>query len=170
MTVTYEAISSTTLVSAQSSVVIGSGGTIPQTYTDLVLIITPQASVSANLQMRFNGVTAAYYSNTGMRGYSGGADTYRQTNLTSLTLTTTEDIGNPSTNIIIQIPNYSNSTTFKTTLTRSDQGTAGTETIVGLWRGTTGSDTPAITSITLLPGGGNLNIGSTFSLYGIKAE
>jgi hypothetical protein len=170
MTVTYEAISSTTLTSAQSSVTIGSGGTIPQTYTDLILVITAQTSVSSNLQMRFNGVTSAYYSNTGMRGWSGGADTYRQTSLGSLTLTTTEDLGNPSTNITIQIPNYSNSTTFKTTLTKSNQSNAGAEYIVGLWRGTTGSDTPAITSITLLSGSGNINVGSTFSLYGIKAE
>jgi hypothetical protein len=167
MTVTYEAISSQTLGSAQSSVTISS---IPATYTDLVLVITAQASTSSNLQMRFNGSSSAYYSNTGMRGYSSTADSFRQTNLSSMTLATVEDIGNPNTNIVINIPNYSNTTTFKTALVRANQATAGVEAIVGLWRGTTGSDTPAITSITLLPGGGNLNIGSTFSLYGIKAE
>jgi hypothetical protein len=164
-TSTYVALRTEVLTSATPSVTFNLSGITG--YTDLVLVITAQASVSTNLQMRFNGSSAAYYSNTGMRGYSGGADSYRQTNLTSLTLTTVEDIGNPNTNIIIQIPNYSNTTTFKTTLTKSNQATAGTEAIVGLWRGTTGSDTPAITSITLLPGGGNLLTGSTFTIYGI---
>jgi hypothetical protein len=164
---TYVALRTEVLTSAVPSVTFNLSGITG--YTDLVLVITPQASVSTNLQMRFNGSSAAYYSNTGMRGWSGGADSYRQTNLTSLTLTTVEDIGNPNTNIIIQIPNYSNTTTFKTVLTKSNQATSGTEAIVGLWRGTTGSDTPAITSITLLSGGGNLLTGSTFTIYGIAA-
>jgi hypothetical protein len=164
---TYVALDTQTLGTAAASVTFSS---IPSGYTDLVLVITAQASASSNLQMRFNGSSAAYYSNTGMRGYSTStADSFRQTNLSSMTLTTVEDIGNPNTNIIIQIPNYSNTTTFKTALVRANQATAGTEAIVGLWRGTTGSDTPAITSITLLPGSGNLNVGSTFTIYGIAA-
>jgi hypothetical protein len=164
---TYVALRTEVLTSAVPSVTFNLSGITG--YTDLVLIITAQASASSNLQMRFNGSSAAYYSNTGMRGYSTStADSFRQTNLSSMTLTTVEDIGNPNTNIIIQIPNYSNTTTFKTALVRANQATAGTEAIVGLWRGTTGSDTPAITSITLLPGSGNLNIGSTFTIYGIS--
>ena len=39
MAATYEPISTTTLTSAQSSVTFGSGGTLPQTYTDLVVIV-----------------------------------------------------------------------------------------------------------------------------------
>ena len=163
---TYVALATQTLGTAAASVTFSS---IPQGYTDLVLVITAQASVSTNLQMQFNGSSAAYYSNTGIRGYSSTADSFRQTNLSSMTLTTVEDIGNPNTNIIINIPNYSNTTTFKTALVRANQATAGVEAIVGLWRGTTGSDTPAITSITLLPGSGNLNVGTTFTIYGIAA-
>jgi hypothetical protein len=166
---TYVALRTEVLTSATPSVTLNLSGITG--YTDLVLVITAQASVSTNLQMRFNGSSAAYYSNTGMRGYSTStADSFRQTNLSSMTLTTVEDIGNPNTNIIIQIPNYSNTTTFKSALVRANQATAGTEAIVGLWRGTTGSDTPAITSITLLSGGGNLLTGSTFTIYGIAAS
>jgi len=59
--------------------------------------------------------------------------------------------------------NYSNATTFKTALTRWGLGNAETNTTVGLWRSTS-----AITSVTVLPGAGNLATGSTFSLYGVK--
>jgi hypothetical protein len=69
-------------------------------------------------------------------------------------------------NMVIQINNYSNSTTFKTPLIRTNTGPSwGTVfAIVGLWR-----NTAAITSITFTPDTGNFDTGSTFTLYGIKA-
>lgn len=67
---------------------------------------------------------------------------------------------------IIQINNYSNSTTYKTAFMRTNTAsTYGTVfAIVGLWR-----STAAITSITLTPDAGSFATGSTFSLYGIAA-
>jgi hypothetical protein len=68
---------------------------------------------------------------------------------------------------IMDIENYSNSTTYKTTLSRINNagGTTGVgaEANVGLWR-----STAAITSITIGGQTGNLSTGSTFTLYGIK--
>jgi uncharacterized secreted protein with C-terminal beta-propeller domain len=69
---------------------------------------------------------------------------------------------------IINIQNYSNSTTYKTIIARWNNN-AGTYASVGatasLWR----KAPEAITSITVYDDAGNLNAGSTFTLYGIKA-
>jgi hypothetical protein len=58
--------------------------------------------------------------------------------------------------------NYSNSTTYKTILGRSNAATSGTSAAVGLWRSTS-----AINSIEI--GTVSFTAGSTFSLYGIAA-
>ena len=67
-----------------------------------------------------------------------------------------------STNI--QIMNYSNTTTYKTALSRSNNANTGTDAIVGLWR-----STAAINSIVVLISGNQFATGSTFTLYGIKS-
>ncbi len=67
--------------------------------------------------------------------------------------------------MIQQYQNYSNTTTYKTVLSRCSNPTGGTLAVAGLWR-----STAAITSITLTPTAGNWLSGSTFTLYGIKAE
>jgi hypothetical protein len=66
----------------------------------------------------------------------------------------------------VDIMNYSNSTTYKTTLGRNNDGASGTDAIVGLWR-----STAAINKINLQYGGTgyNFSVGSTFALYGIAA-
>ena len=60
--------------------------------------------------------------------------------------------------------NYSNATTYKTVITRASNANNGVDAVVGLWR-----NTAAITSINVFLGTGNLDTGSTFTLYGIKA-
>jgi hypothetical protein len=64
---------------------------------------------------------------------------------------------------ITHFMNYSNTTTYKTALTRSNSP-YGTEAAVNLWR-----NTSAITSITLFIQSSTLNAGTTFTLYGIAA-
>jgi hypothetical protein len=68
-------------------------------------------------------------------------------------------------NSIINIQNYSNSTTYKTVLARSNNAATGTDATVALWRSTS-----AITSIDYYLNSGSWATGSTFTLYGIKAE
>jgi len=159
MTVTYEAISSTTLVSAQASVTIN---TIPITYTDLVLVcgLIPTAGCTGYFQL--NGSSSSIYSNTVMVGYgSGTPSSFRDSNqvqgiIGDMTGTTTS---------ILNLQNYSNTTTNKTVLTRSSSTGNGVQANVALFRSTS-----AITSITLIANSTTWAIGSTFSLYGIKAE
>lgn len=167
MTITYEAIESTTLGSAQASVTIGSGGTIPQGYTDLVLIYSAKVSAAADIGIYFNGVTGTNYSTTYLSGNGSAAQSARLSNRGSIEA---DYNGYPdSTNFNVQvfnIMNYSNTTTFKTTISRSSNASTGTDAVVGLYR-----DTAAITSITLDPiGAATFSTGTTFSLYGIKAE
>jgi hypothetical protein len=60
--------------------------------------------------------------------------------------------------------NYSNTTTYKTILSRSNNSAIGTDAVVGLWR-----STAAINTIKILPANNAFEVGSSFTLYGIKA-
>jgi hypothetical protein len=173
MTVTYEAISSTTLGSNQATVTIGTGGTIPQTYTDLVLVVNAAINTgNDNMRIRVgNGSvdSGSNYSYTVMTGNGSTATSARAANETSILtdyngyLQTT--LGN---NVkVINFQNYANTNTFKTVLTRSNNAPTGTDAMVSTWRSTS-----AINIMTLSISGGVANFitGSTFSLYGIKAE
>jgi hypothetical protein len=161
MPTTYEPIATTTLGSATATVTFNS---IAGTYTDLVLIINGfDVDGNGYLTMRFNSDSGSNYSRTTLSGNGSTATSIRNSNSTVLYPT----IGPSSTNIggdIIQIQNYSNSTTNKTVLFRGSQTGAATIAQVGLWRSTN-----AITSISISAASGNIGSGSMFTLYGIKA-
>ena len=156
MAITYEPISTYTVGSPQASYTMSS---IPATYTDLVLIIQA-TTISANYNLRFNGDTGTNYSDTSLWGNGSSAASYRSSNNTVIGLTYTSS-GAPISRI--QIQNYSNSTTYKTVLTRQDDSVNATGGNVGLWR-----NTAAINSITIVSTG-NIPTGTTLTLYGIKA-
>ena len=160
-------ISSITLSAATSSITFSG---IPQTYTDLVLVINGSMSGSGNtVYMRINNDSSitGFYSATYIGGNGTSAYSGRSSN-------TSQGIGlgafqaGYSTgmyNIVAQIQNYSNTTTNKTLLSRwSDASSGGaTETFVGLWR-----NTSAINSLEIRNNGShNFNSGSTFNLYGV---
>jgi hypothetical protein len=159
MAATYTPIASITLGTALSSITFSS---IPQTYTDLILVSSPINSGITAVNIYFNSDTGTNYSCT--RVYSGGgvASTDRFSN-------TASSLGgwgtNANTNPYLftsHIMNYANTTTNKTMLTRTAEMNAGyVGLITTLWR-----STAAITSISFT---GNLNfsVGSTFNLYGI---
>jgi hypothetical protein len=60
--------------------------------------------------------------------------------------------------------NYANTTTYKTTLARTNDALLQARASVGLWR-----NTSAINSILVSYYGYNFDAGSTFTLYGIQA-
>lgn len=163
-TSTYTPIYTTTLGSAQSSVTLNSFSG----YTDLRLVMTPIASSGSTtyVSLQFNGDTATNYSETYLTGNGSTAGSARDPNVNATYLYNT---GAPTTAGLVvttDIMNYSNSTTYKTLLTRSNLASAYTNAYVGLWR-----STAAITSIVIAPvgGSGTYAAGSTFTLYGIKA-
>jgi hypothetical protein len=162
MTSTYEMISTTTLGSATASTTFSS---IPATYTDIV-ISAQVRSPSYTIGVRFNGDTGSNYSFTYMRGNGSTATSSRSANTTNMEFIVPVDSDTDRGAAIIQIQNYSNTTTNKTELFRNGWGTSELYASVQLWR-----NTAAINSITfLVAGSGNMPVGSIFTLYGIKAE
>lgn len=167
MASTYTPIATTTLSSAANSYTFSS---IPSTYTDLVLITNTTAAANANLYFRVNGDSGTNYSFTILNGDGTNGNSARSSNNTQGTATWTgATMNNAWTGGIIHFMNYSNTTTNKTFMSRyggysSTGGSFETTEVVNLWR-----STAAINSITIQSLSPNYSIGSTFTLYGIKA-
>jgi hypothetical protein len=168
---TYVALSTYTIPSSVDSYTFTS---IPQEYTDLVLVVTGVGATGTTFPwMRFNGLSTNIYSDSALYGNGTSAGSNRRTANSRGYLA--ENVQLPITqigNILVNIMNYSNSTTYKTWLVRNNNQETGTytgvEAIVGM-----AQTTEAITSITIGTASGgtgyNFAAGSTFSLYGIKA-
>jgi len=165
MASTYEKIASTTLSSTVASVTFSS---ISGAYTDLVVVMNPISSADNDSYpwLRFNGDTASNYSRTMIAGTGSVAQSDRSSNSTQgYFIYGNRVFTDASFNAIIHINNYSNTTTYKTFLARTGAASNRVESTVGLWRSTS-----AITSILFDLDTNSFVSGSTFTLYGIKAE
>jgi hypothetical protein len=163
---TYVALDTQTLSSASTSVTFSS---IPQGYTDLFIVANTiiASGTGYELSLQFNGDTATNYSNTYLLGTGSSAISGRGSNYAFADCGyLAGNSGNPNTRII-QIQNYSNTTTNKTVISRGSSDNGGQViAYVNLWR-----STAAITSIRFFSSSSlTYAIGSTFSLYGIAAE
>ena len=154
---TYTPIATQTLASAVTNLTFSS---IAGTYTDLVLISNFKSTATDGISVQFNGDTASNYSWTLLYGTGSAAGSARYTSQTSVTIGYTT-VNNFNTSIC-QFQNYSNATTYKTLISRSSAADYEVDAMAGLWR-----STAAITSIKINCSG-TLQIGSTFTLYGIK--
>jgi hypothetical protein len=168
MTATYEAIATTTLGTATNSLFINS---IPATYTDLVLIANPTgfSAGTSSLAFQFNGDSASNYSGTGVVGTGSAATSNRYTSLDGAIVGGYNNgSGTGMSTLICNIQNYANTTTFKTIVSRYSAAGLQADASVALWRKTP----EAINSIKVYIYGNTntFNVGSTFTLYGIKAE
>lgn len=163
-TATYSLIDSTTLGSAQSSVTFSS---IPGTFTDLVLVMNYFSSASEWPMIQFNSDTANNYSFTEMHGNGTSAASLRQSGVAGIWIGygaySPAGTTNPGT-IIVNFLDYSNTTTYKTTVSRSNASN-GVEATVGLWRNTAAINTIVVKHQTAT----TYASGSTFKLYGIEA-
>ena len=158
MTATYDMIATTTLSSSTTSTTFSS---IPSTYTDLVVVFQGSGLSGDTLYYQFNNDIGTNYSDTYLFG-DGTTGSGRHANVGGIF---GAGVNTSQCMQVINIMNYSNTTTHKTTLLRGNaNGTGATVAFVGLWRSVS-----AITSIKL-----SLNAsfaaGSIFTLYGIKAE
>ena len=164
MTATYEKIATTTLGSNAANITFSS---ISSAYTDLVIILNGAFTTAETIGVQFNSDTGSNYSSTILAGDGSSASSGRNTNQTGLTVGTN---GYWTTSIIansiLNIQNYSNTTTYKTMLSRSNNASVGLDAIVGLWR-----NTAAINAIKLYGfySGHSFITGTTATLYGIKA-
>ena len=160
----YNAIGTVTLSSGQTQVTFPN---IPQIYTDLVVVVEGAGSTGGDLKFTLNGDAATNYSTTWFSGDGSTATSLRHNNYAYAEADRWESVTTTlgATMHILDVMNYSNSTTFKTTLIRSNSAAAGTSALVSLYR-----STAAITSMTLFLSGGTFSTGSTFSLYGVGAN
>lgn len=173
---TYVALKTTTVATATPTVTLDN---IPQGYTDLVIVCNYASTNSISfLYGYFNSDTGTNYSLTELYGNGTSALSTRASNLSvpwlAYDIACSSTVGDTITTI--NIMNYSNTTTFKTYIARTNRanttggaGYVGTDVQVGLWRSTS-----AITSVTLKNNTSsvdyNFAVGSTFTVYGIAAE
>jgi hypothetical protein len=164
---TYTPINTTTITGSTTSVV--NFNSIPSTFTDLVLVINARAATNASASIQFNSDAGTNYGYTVIDAEGTAIQANRQTNTSGIQLISWS-IGMGSTTIpsvsTTHINSYNSTAIFKTVITRSAamnaSNTRSVDGFIGTWR-----NTAAINSITI-----NCNtiaIGSTFSLYGIKA-
>lgn len=159
---TYSTIATTTLGTAAQNVTFSS---ISGSYTDLVIVCNySRASAGFNIGIRLNGDTANY-SETYIEGDGSTAYSGRNSNDSNMRIAfIMGGTGTSQSTMIINLQNYSNTTTNKTVLTRYSEASTATGASVGLWR-----STAAINSIEIGRSAVNFNVGSTFTLYGITA-
>jgi hypothetical protein len=157
---TYTELRKTTVGTATASVTLDLTGI--SGYTDLVLVVEgiATANSTSSLSLQFNGDTASNYSGTRLSGNGSTATSDRYSTATVMgggLITSSVRFNN-----IINIQNYSNTTTFKTVLFRSNVSDSLVRTSVNLWR-----STAAITQIDVLATATTFASGTTISLYGI---
>jgi hypothetical protein len=164
---TYKLIEAKTLGSAVASVTFSS---IPQTYTDLQLLISSRATQNVGRELIFINPNGSTTNNNRivLFGYDGvtpasGAGTDRLTGWQSGNSTTANTFANSS----IYFPNYTSSNYKSYSADIVAENNSSSNYIVNLtallW-----SDTSALTSIEIACETSTFAINSTFYLYGIK--
>ena len=166
MAVTYDKIATTTLSSSETSIDFTS---ISSSYTDLIVIGSIKLATNNGNQMyfRINGDTGSNYSVTTFSGSGSSTASTQFTNQPYIRYNYVNDPNSTSfTNLIMHVNNYSNSTTYKTTLsqlTRAATGAPGIDVSLGSWRSTS-----AINRLTfIIESSNSFASGSIFTLYGI---
>jgi len=163
---TYTPIQSFTLTSASSSIVLSN---LPQNYVDLIVQVTFGASTGTDIGIRFNNDTAVNYSTQRVAAVSSSG-TVGATRETAVGYIAPRTPANQATTITtawsINVMNYSNSSTNKTTVQRYGYSSAFSEMDTGVWR-----STAPITTITLITatGGANFSAGTIVNVYGVEA-
>jgi hypothetical protein len=167
---TYEPIATTTLSSSSPSITFSS---IPSTYTDLVLIGKAKSLLSGtdSIGIAVNSLTSAIYNRVYIQGTGSSSLAGEQTSQIRIVsdyimgTSGTADFGVYTWNFM----NYSNTTTKKTVIYRGNntQVSGGFNVNAMIYVVDT---TSAINSLTIATmNGPNLDIGTSFTIYGIKA-
>lgn len=161
------------------TVTVGSGGaasieftSIPQTYTDLLLVYSTRAATTgSDGSARFNSDTGSNYSYRKLGGNGSVTSSDSGTSQTSFTRVGRVNPSSATANVFssnsMYIPNYTSSNNKSISIegvSENNASSANIDLIAGLW-----SNSAAITSIALqIDGGGNFAQYSSASLYGIK--
>ena len=165
MAATYEPIATNTLGVDTATVTFSS---IPQTYTDLVIVcnVTRSGSPSGGyFSIRYNSDSATNYSSVLLYGDGASSASLRVTSESSGRIGNASGAAGSWSPTIVHIMNYTNTTTFKTSVSRMNA----TGVYVGSYASTWRKTPEAINSISIFNDIGNFYASSTFTLYGIKA-
>lgn len=161
---TYDEIRRETVTVATPSVTLNLSGITG--YTDLILVCSFGTTKGSQdgLLFRVNSDSGSNYSVTRINGVGPSATSDRTSTANSMIAGGVSGTDTSSV-AVYQLMNYANTNIFKTVLMRNGFTSTVLNATVGLWRSTS-----AITSITLsAESASNIRVGSTFSLYGIKA-
>jgi hypothetical protein len=157
----------TALITASNTITNVTFGSIPSTYTDLVIVANLYQTGNATGTLRFNYDGSAVYSDTSVYSSTTTAGSNRHTAQTSAYYTSgTQTIpyqNNLFMPITFHINNYANTTTFKEFITKYGSPNLEAGYTVGLWR-----STAAINAVSIYLGS-FFSIGSVVTLYGITA-
>jgi len=168
---TFELISTTTVATAAHAVTVSS---IPQTYTDLAILISARSDNSGSSEMQFaiNSVTTGYsnkmvYTNNGTSALSASASNAFYT--WGGAVVGSGATANTFSNCFVYFPNYSSTTIAKSMSSDATAENNATASIIWLNAGLN-TTTAAITSLTFYCWQAFINFvpGTTFTLYGIK--
>jgi hypothetical protein len=158
-------IATNTLTSATNTITFSN---IPNTYTDLMLVInSANGSNDIDIYMRLNADTGNNYDWTALVGNGTAASGSRSNSQAYARIGNMSGSNAGSNTTIVHFLNYSNTTTYKTILTRGNNPALLVESRSNLWRSTS-----AINSISVIGQysiSATLMAGSTLTLYGIKA-
>lgn len=164
MPVTYKLIETVTVGAGGSASITFSS--IPQTYTDLLIVVSGRCTGSGNgLNITFNSNTSNY-SNRALQGSGSSAGSFGTYNRNAGFVSFSSETASVFGSSAIYIPNYAGSTNKSYSADGVSENNATTSylgIIAGLW-----SNTAAITSASLSAMDGNLVQYSSASLYGIK--
>lgn len=160
---TYIPIATTTLTSDQASVDFTA---ISSSYTDIVIIGSGQQSANDSnwIVLVGNGSidTGNNYSSTRVLGDGSSAQSDRTSNYGGMAIGAVK--ANIQGSFIAHLQNYSNTTTNKTCLGRTNDSSGYVFASVSLWRSTS-----AINQIRIKSQSGNIKSGTVLTLYGIAA-
>ena len=154
-----------------ASVTLPATGTIPQTYTDLKVVISSRnTDIYNEIHFRFNGDTGNNYSGRNIYGNGSTAVSSFSSSISSLQNLTVESVSGQTAstfgNTELYIPNYTSSNYKSISADGVQENNAPSAQAMlgaGLW-----ANTAAITTITAFPSIGTFAEGSTFYLYGIS--
>lgn len=157
---TYEVIATVQVTTATGFVTFAN---IPQNFNDLVCFYKGQLSTGNDVTFQYNGDSSTSYS--GVRIYGDGTSVYSDAgNNESVHAFTIGGSGSPGQGIL-NLNNYNNNHSFKTTFVRPVNIDAYVGMVGQLYK-----KTAPIKSITFIASGTtNFNVGTTFSLYGVTA-
>lgn len=169
-------IYSTVLAAPAASVLLPGSGTIPQTFSNLRLVVSAQSSGSSSTGydpafLRINGVATASYNWNSWYTTQGASavSVFGAVNANSMQVMEiwNSHFGSAGRGIaVIDIPNYADTNNFKVIGSQSSASDGGTVSIMQTYTGSLGGTTAAVSTLTALATG-NFVADSSFFLYGM---